>query len=198
MNYGLSKDKIQKTTSPNFPVAVDNICNMEKCEYTTKSKGDQVWEGIEFTYVMSTKDVDYRQTDMRFAVVEDTVKVKDGETHEDAVERAVTAYNTMLHHIATKFNCTDAEMDNIGGRTFEEMANNFCKLIMSKIKSNNPDLFLKTFNSNGYSKVSPFVPFLQRVDEGPCKLTWTKNEKKENALSHSNGAVEAKETENYV
>lgn len=194
--YGLTDDKVQKITQ-SFPVAVNNVCKLEKCEYVTK--GEKNLEAIDFVYVMDGSDITYRQIDTRFAVNPDNISPRGDKSYDEVLQQAYRNLNTILKHIATKFNCTEDEMKNLNTSSFKSYATDFCKMIMSKVAKNNPDLYCKTYrDANGYSKVGKYVPFLQRVDEGDCLLNWTKAEVNSNNMTHSNGIVKSEMEENYI
>lgn len=196
--YGLTNDKVQKVTQ-SFPVAVNNVCKLEKCEYVTK--GEKNLEAIDFVYVMDRdNDITYRQIDTRFAVNPDSVTPRGEKSYDEMLEQSYKNFNTILKHIATKFNCTEAEMANLNTSSFRNYATDFCNMIMSKVAKSSPDLYCKTYrDANGYSKVGKYVPFLQRVDEGDCMLNWTKTEVSSNNMTHANGIVKNAELEeNYI
>jgi len=194
MKYGLSKDKVQEVIS-NFPVALDNICRLEKCEFVAE-KGVDKSPAIEFTYAMEANGTKFRIFDTCWSVNESKVTAGANETMADAIDRVVTELNTRMRHIATKFNCSDEELEALTGRNFQEYAQNYCNLINNKRAVENPLLFLKTVNSNGYVNVAKYPAFLQRVDTGDCKLSYTRFELERNSKTHSNGVK--KEEENYV
>ena len=194
--FGLSDDKVLSNSVQGFLIAENNVCTLEKCEYVVK--GGNNLEAIEFTYKMNDNDVIRLQRDTRFGVDEDNIRVKDGETQEEALKKAWGRVNAVLKHVATKFNCTDDEMNALTGANFRQYATNYCNLIMSKVKKDNPTLYCKVYNKGGYAAVGKYPNFLQRTDAGPCTLQYTNEENTANALVKPNGVVADVSHENYV
>lgn len=193
--FGLTDDKITKNVQQGFPIAVDNICTLEKCEYQVTDSGK---ECIDFVYKMTDGDTERSLRDRRWAVDEASVTTKDGQTIEEALKAAWGRKNAELRHIATKFNCTDQELKSAGGNNYKEYATNYCNLIMNKIKAKNPKLYIKTYNKNGYCAVGVYPNFLQREDSGACTLQWTKEEERLNHLVKGNGVIASTDVEHFV
>lgn len=194
-NFGLSNKNLEKVSLSGFPVAIDNECTLEKCEYVLK--GSNNLEAIEFTYLMDNGSAILRQKQTIFAVNENTVKQKEGKTMEESIASAwAKNVNNHLHHIATKLNCNQNELDNVTGSNFKEYATNYCNLITNKLSKNSPKLYLKTYLKNGYTAVSKYPEYLQRVDSGVCKLAWTNEELTANNVLVGNGVMT--HTEEYV
>lgn len=190
MNFGLTDDVTSKQSISGFPIAVDNICTLKSC--SLNKRGD--YDTIEFTYVMDDGEVKRELKDNRFAPDPSSAKATDKLTLAQAQDKVITDFNTLCKHIATKFDCTDNEIAGCKGTDFKSFATSFCNLINGKIKQN-PDtkLYIKCYNKNGFSNVGQYVPFLQKVSDGPCKLQFTEKERNANNTVHSNGVAQVQD-----
>ena len=179
-NYGLTADKVSIQNF--FRVAVDNKCYLKEAKVGTAGNSkviDLVWV---------SEDGSSEQQQRLFEVNASNLSPRPGQTFEEMEANLYKTFNTKLKHIATKFNLTDEDFAKINTSSFETYATDYCKMLNAAVAANNPLLYIKVYKDNkGYSKVSEHPPFLQRVDEGDCKLDWTTNEIASNTIAPTNG-----------
>ncbi len=180
MNYGFGEDQVTKTSTP-FPVGacIDNV-EITDCKYISgTSAAGKEWEAIDFSYTRGGATIN----DRIFAINPENVFVRSfipDDTHEAAVEDKIKVFNTQLKHIATKLNITDEQLKVCNMSSFKTMAEDYCKLILSKCKGSK--LYMKTTLNGGFTKVcrnpNATTPFLQRMDSegGVCTLEYTPRE----------------------
>ena len=181
MNYDFNT-VVNDTVVP-FPVAadVDNVI-IQKVEYisdTSQSGND--YEGIQFMFERNTKDGKSLLKDFIYKVNETQIFTRDGESEEDALKRMRNEFLKRLLHYASKYGATKESLAQATAfqegeaKTFENFANKFVAYFTGIL--DNRRLYVKTFmNKNGYTILPAFVPFLQEISEGACKMSYTKRE----------------------
>lgn len=169
--YGLDSDNLPKRKLP-FPIGeCISDCELSSCEFVDGGS----WQAIDFTWIRSTDDGDQELRDRRFAVNEDSITPKSGESTEDAVQRAYANFNGIVKHIGSKF-VEAEELSNIKGDNFREFATNYCEIINANCSGTK--MYVKTLpNNNGYAKMSTYPRFCQTMESGDCELAYTPREK---------------------
>lgn len=169
--------KLKDVTPVTEPFPVD-CCNanveLERVELVTDSSNGGPY--IDFFY---TKDNRYSLRDRRFPVRTENLSMfqKEGETLAQTKERLENDMWRVLLHIASRI-LPEEELDKIEGDNFVDVAkklvnalNAHCKGVMLYAKT--------TLNKNKFVAMPKAGRFLQRMDEGPCTLSYTPKELKD-------------------
>lgn len=162
----------EKKSSTVFPLgeSISGV-TISNIKYATPEECRNKNGGIDITY----KKDDTELRDRRFIPDLDNVQPRDGETMKDAQERTFRMFNSVLHHIASKFSTTE-----INGTSIVDYAKKWCTAMLNDCSGNK--FYLKTvLNNNGYVNVPKYPNFIQNMASGESELTYTEKQKEENA-----------------
>ena len=184
MSYGFD-NATDKSGKAGFPVAadVDNVF-IKEAEYVERD-GKEGY--IKVTYQREKSTL----IDFIFPVNPEKIKEWNPGLSEDKLVEMIqdrkNALASKLLHILTKYDVTKDQLtasfakNAAGDNSFKAFATFFVKVLNSKIS---PDilLYMKTIRKpNGFTSVPEYAGFLQRMDDGDCRMTYTDREKERNA-----------------
>jgi len=193
----------EKEVKPIFPLgeSVENV-TIQSVDYVTGSSEKGDYEVIDIV-LKAPNGGELR--DRIFPVNPQYVSVRSwipGDTKEQALQDAYNRLMTRLLHYATKLGLTKEILINYwneklqGKNDFKSMAKLYAAL-MRKAMKDNPEvhLYVKSIlDKNGYVKLPSYSSgFLQRMDEGASKLSYTDRELSDNAArskTPSGGSVD--------
>lgn len=178
MKYGFSKKHLPEgLESSLFPISqnVDNV-RIESCEYLSgTSKAGRPYEAIDFVFSRIGESGKTQFLNHKcWGIDEDTIRPKPGESLSQAVNKAYQNFNASLMHISKSCGIHDERFLSYEFDTLSELAALYCDEIMEN--SQDQSFYLKTLSDKkGYIKVG-YRPFIQNMNEGQPKLSYSKYE----------------------